>query len=62
VRAFNWFGLGSLIDTNSAWYTAGEVTGMVAGVLLPTPCGKAALLKGQGPARGSRRRRRDQCG
>src|SRR5436309_2321000 len=45
TRIRDGLGLGHLVDTNSAWYTAGEVTGMVAGVLIPTPCGKAALLK-----------------
>src|SRR5205814_8275272 len=41
IRVRNWVGLGNLSDTNSAWYTAGQVTGMHAGGLVPTPSGKA---------------------
>ena len=46
ARARDALGLGSLVDTNSGWYTGGEVGGTVLGLAIPGPCGKAGLIKG----------------
>jgi hypothetical protein len=39
-------GYDNVVDVGSGWYLAGEVTGTVAGLAIPGPCGKAALVKG----------------